>query len=152
MCLLGGALCLLAGVLCLVSVSWSASITISIYNDPLVVAAMKREVGSSIYIGWAASVMLLLGGALICLVCMDKVEPRPSEYSYTPYSRYGPFSDHSSHMSTLRSDAMRSIDVRKFDPPLRRESEPQPPIYNDPRMSPVRYEEPPWVQPADYGL
>ncbi|KAI3373772.1 hypothetical protein L3Q82_022356 [Scortum barcoo] len=57
----------LAGILCLVSVSWSAGTSISIYNDPLVVAALKREVGSSIYISWASSVLLLLCSDLLCL-------------------------------------------------------------------------------------
>eukprot|EP00064_Thunnus_orientalis_P014295 superscaffoldBa00002465_g14337 len=111
-CLLGGALCVLAGILCLVSVSWSAGTTISLYNDPLVVAALKREVGSSIYIGWASSVLLLLGGALICFVCGEKENSQPS---YRPYSSNTEFSDYSSHMPTLRSDDIRSNSSRMFD-------------------------------------
>ncbi|XP_070700174.1 claudin-4-like [Pempheris klunzingeri] len=114
-CLLGGALCVLAGILCLISVSWSAAATISVYNDPLVVAALKREVGSSIYIGWASSVLLLLGGALICFVCGEKERSQPSYYSYTPYSTNPPFSDSSSGMATLRSDVMRSNSSRMVD-------------------------------------
>ncbi|XP_076605990.1 claudin-4-like [Chaetodon auriga] len=106
--LLGGLLCILAGLLCLVSVSWSAVATISIYNDPLVVAALKREVGSSIYIGWAASLLLLLSGALICSVCGEKERSQPPFYSYTPYSNSARFSAGSSHMATLRSDTVRS--------------------------------------------
>lgn len=112
--LLGGALCVLAGILCLVSVSWSAAISISLYNDPLVAAALKREVGSSIYIGWAASLLLLLGGALLCFVCGEKERPRPSYYSYMPYSTNSPFGDRSSRTVTLRSDSMRSNNSRMF--------------------------------------
>lgn len=83
MCLLGGALCVLAGILCLVAVSWSTAATISIYNEGHVTAALKREVGSSICIGWASSVLLLLGGALICFVCGERERTPPPYYSYT---------------------------------------------------------------------
>nr|URX57507.1 claudin 28b [Lateolabrax maculatus] len=99
-CLLGGALCVLAGILCLVSVSWSAATTISLYNDPLVAASLKREVGSSIYIGWASSVLLLLGGALICFVCGKKERSKPAYYSYSTNAQ---FTDSSSGMATLRA-------------------------------------------------
>ncbi|XP_051255756.1 claudin-4-like [Dicentrarchus labrax] len=112
--LLGGALCVLAGILCLVSVSWSAAATISLYNDPLVVAALKREVGSSIYIGWASSLLLLLGGVLMCIVCGEKERSQSSNYSYTPYN-INTFSDGSSRMGGLRSDFIRSDSPRRFD-------------------------------------
>ncbi|XP_030010376.1 claudin-4-like [Sphaeramia orbicularis] len=102
-CLLGGALCILSGILCLVSVSWSAVITISVYNDPLVASPLRREVGSSIYIGWASCVLLLLGGTLICLVCGEKQRPPASFYSYMPYS-----SGQLSNRDTLRSEDVRS--------------------------------------------
>ncbi|KAJ0061602.1 hypothetical protein NL108_005742, partial [Boleophthalmus pectinirostris] len=75
--ILGGALCALSGVLCLISVSWSAGITTLISNDPLVVAAMKRDIGSSVYIGLVSSVLLLLSALLIGLVCWEKNAPRP---------------------------------------------------------------------------
>ncbi|XP_035522742.1 claudin-4-like [Morone saxatilis] len=112
--LLGGALCVLAGILCLVSVSWSAAATISLYNDPLVVAALKREVGSSIYIGWASSLLLLLSGALMCIVCGERERSQSLNYSYTPYS-INSFSDGSSRMGSLRSDFIRSDSSRRFD-------------------------------------
>ncbi|XP_044077739.1 claudin-4-like [Siniperca chuatsi] len=96
--LLGGVLC----ILCLVSVSWSVGTTISVYNDPSVAAALKREVGSSIYIGWSSSVLLLLGGALICFFCGEKERSQHSYYSYMPYSINTKLG--SSRMATLRSD------------------------------------------------
>ncbi|XP_008297611.1 claudin-4-like [Stegastes partitus] len=114
-CLLGGALCLLSGILCLVSVTWSAVATISIYNDPLVTAALKREVGSSVYIGWASSVLLLLGGALFCFVCGDKKRSQPSYY-YMPSNFSTQSSDSSSRRATLRSDVLRSNTPQTFDP------------------------------------
>ncbi|XP_043540348.1 claudin-4-like [Chiloscyllium plagiosum] len=59
-----GALLALAGVLVLVPVSWSANVTISRFHDPLVTD--KREIGTSIWVGWAAAGLLVLGGALLC--------------------------------------------------------------------------------------
>ncbi|XP_074468364.1 claudin-4-like [Sebastes fasciatus] len=112
-CLLGGALCVLAGILCLVSVSWSAAATIYIYNDPLLTAALKREVGSSIYVGWASSVMLLLGGALICFVCGEQERTPPPHYSYI--STNSQYSDAASRMATLRSDDRRTNSLRMSD-------------------------------------
>ncbi|XP_071394387.1 claudin-4-like [Centroberyx affinis] len=101
--LLGGALCVLSAILCLVSVSWSAGNTISVYNDPLVALALKREVGSSIYIGWASSLLLLLGGALICFVCGGKEQSNPSYPSYPSYRAYMPYRSSSSHFSDRSS-------------------------------------------------
>ncbi|XP_049896843.1 claudin-4-like [Epinephelus moara] len=114
-CLVGGALCILAGILCLISVSWSAAATISLYNDPLVAAALKREVGSSIYIGWVSSVLLLLGGALICCVCGEKQINPPPRYTYMPYSTNTQYSGPASHMATLRSDVIGPNSSRMSD-------------------------------------
>lgn len=76
--------------------------------------ALKREVGSSIYIGWASSVLLLLGGAVICFVCCEKERPPPSYY-YMPYSTSPQYSSSSAPSVTLRSDVMRSNSWRMFD-------------------------------------
>ncbi|KAM3601242.1 uncharacterized protein V6R79_009696 [Siganus canaliculatus] len=120
-CLLGGALCILACILCLISVSWSAAATISIYNDPLVAAALKREVGSSIYIGWASCLLLLLGGALICFVCGEKEGSQTPYYSYMPYSSTTQFSSNSSGSTAQRYNSMRSYNSRESNryPPRR---------------------------------
>ena len=81
---------MIAGVLCLVAVIWSAALTAYVSNDPLMVTSLKRDVGTSIYIGLAAGVLLLLGGAVVCMVCGSKPSdpqrvylPPPVEYSYT---------------------------------------------------------------------
>ncbi|XP_056451431.1 claudin-4-like [Gadus chalcogrammus] len=92
--LLGGLLCLVAGVLCLVAVIWSAALTAYVSNDPLIVTSLKRDVGTSIYIGLASGVLLLLGGAVVCMVCGNKpsapqrvyLRP-PVEYSYAAPSQ-----------------------------------------------------------------
>ncbi|XP_060911334.1 claudin-4-like [Labrus mixtus] len=116
-CLLGGALCILSGILCLISVSWSAAATILVYNDPFVVAAMKREVGSSVYIGFASSVLLLLSGALLCCVCGEEERTPPSYYSYMPYNTDSQYTDYSSRMAMLRPDVMTPNRLRMNDRP-----------------------------------
>ncbi|XP_078062027.1 claudin-4-like [Mustelus asterias] len=59
-----GALLVLAGVLLLVPICWSAHTTITNFHNPLV--TNKQEMGLSIWVGWGASGLLLLGGALLC--------------------------------------------------------------------------------------
>lgn len=103
--LLGGTLCILAAILCLVPVIWSAVLTNSIYNDPLVTAALKREVGTSIYVGLGSSLLLLLGGLFICFVCgQDERRPPVRVYAYRPPSTYSPHGGDSVRPLALRSD------------------------------------------------
>uniref|UniRef100_UPI00398F1B44 claudin-4-like n=1 Tax=Pristiophorus japonicus TaxID=55135 RepID=UPI00398F1B44 len=61
---LAGGLLVLAGLLLMVPVSWSAHVTIARFNDPTVVD--KREIGASVWVGWAAAGLLMLGGSLLC--------------------------------------------------------------------------------------
>ncbi|XP_073530566.1 claudin-19-like isoform X1 [Phyllobates terribilis] len=61
----GGLVFILAGLCCLVPVSWyAASITQQFFN-PLY-GGIKYELGSALYIGWAGSVLAILGGSLLC--------------------------------------------------------------------------------------
>ncbi|XP_037544634.1 claudin i [Nematolebias whitei] len=70
--LVAGVGLLLAGLLVIIPVSWSAHITVRNFNDPLVPASQKREMGACIYIGWASGVLLLLSGGLICCFSRPK--------------------------------------------------------------------------------
>ncbi|XP_013880440.1 claudin i [Austrofundulus limnaeus] len=63
---------LLAGLLVIIPVSWSANSTVRDFNNPLVAASMKREMGACIYIGWASGVLLLLAGGLLCCFSRSK--------------------------------------------------------------------------------
>ncbi|XP_030217988.1 claudin-4-like [Gadus morhua] len=62
--LAAGGVLIAAGLLLLIPSSWTAASVVSKFysasND-----AQRREMGASLYIGWAASVMLILGGALL---------------------------------------------------------------------------------------
>ncbi|NXS03467.1 CLD3 protein, partial [Oxylabes madagascariensis] len=60
--IVSGVIFLLSGVMTLIPVCWSANTIIRDFYNPLVIEAQKRELGTSLYVGWAASALLLLGG------------------------------------------------------------------------------------------
>lgn len=62
----GGLIYILSGLFVLVPLCWMAKNIIVDFHNPQVIAAQKREIGASIYIGWAATALLLLGGTLLC--------------------------------------------------------------------------------------
>ncbi|XP_042361606.1 claudin i [Plectropomus leopardus] len=64
--LVAGVGMLLAGLLVLIAVSWSAHNVIREFNNPLVAASQKRELGACIFVGWGSGVLLLLAGGLLC--------------------------------------------------------------------------------------
>ncbi|XP_075439015.1 claudin-6-like [Ascaphus truei] len=67
--LVSGVVFLVSGVLLLIPVCWSANSIIRDFYNPMVVEAQKRELGASLYIGWAAAALMLLGGGLLCCSC-----------------------------------------------------------------------------------
>ncbi|XP_020861367.1 claudin-3 [Phascolarctos cinereus] len=76
--IVAGVVFLLAGLLTLIPVSWSANTIIREFYSSLVPESQKRELGAALYVGWAASVLQLLGGAILCSSCP------PKEKKYTP--------------------------------------------------------------------
>ncbi|ELW61353.1 claudin-4 [Tupaia chinensis] len=77
-----GAVFLLAGLLVMVPVSWTAHNVIRDFYNPLVASGQKREMGAALYVGWAASGLLLLGGALLCCNCPPRTDkPYSAKYS-----------------------------------------------------------------------
>ncbi|XP_004076222.1 claudin-3 [Oryzias latipes] len=82
--IISGIFFILAGLLVLIPVSWSASAIIRDFYNPVVVEALKREVGASLYIGWGAAALLLIGGALLCTRCPPKEEKyKPTRMAYS---------------------------------------------------------------------
>ncbi|KAM8904326.1 claudin-like protein ZF-A89 [Spinachia spinachia] len=67
-----GVLLIISGLLCLIAVSWTASIIIRDFYNPVLLDSQKREIGASLYIGWGAGALLVLGGALLCATCPPK--------------------------------------------------------------------------------
>ncbi|XDV38833.1 hypothetical protein PO909_008163 [Leuciscus waleckii] len=66
--IVSGILFILSGILELIPAAWVAN---QIIRD-------QREIGPSIYIGFAAALLLLIGGALLCCTCP------PREKNYKP--------------------------------------------------------------------
>lgn len=109
---------------------------------------MKREVGSSIYIGWVSSLLLLLGGALICIVCGQKERPPPPQYLDMPNSSVAPFSGSSSRPGTMRSEPVRSNNSR-----MSRVAQSEPRAYSSLNKAPNLYRvysQSQWTQPGSY--
>ncbi|XP_017834151.1 claudin-6 [Callithrix jacchus] len=84
--LISGIVFVISGVLMLVPVCWTAHAIIRDFYNPLVAEAQKRELGASLYLGWAASALLLLGGGLLCCTCPLGRSRGPSHYM----ARYSP--------------------------------------------------------------
>ncbi|XP_014901983.1 claudin-4-like [Poecilia latipinna] len=73
---------LLAGLLVIIPVSWSAHNTDT--HDQMYPTSEKRELGVCIYIGWAAGVILILAGGLLC--CFSRSRSNSSGGTATYYS------------------------------------------------------------------
>ncbi|XP_010221160.1 PREDICTED: uncharacterized protein LOC104575481 [Tinamus guttatus] len=76
--IVSGIIFVIAGIMILIPISWSANSIIRDFYDPLVTESQKRELGSSLYVGWAASALLLIGGLILCCSC-----PRHGEKPYS---------------------------------------------------------------------
>lgn len=65
--LTSGIISVISGVLTLIPVCWRAQTIIQDFYNPLMAKAPKQELGASLYLGWAASGLLLLGGGSFLL-------------------------------------------------------------------------------------
>ncbi|CDQ75043.1 unnamed protein product [Oncorhynchus mykiss] len=85
----GGVIYITSGLFVLVPLCWMANNIISDFYNPQVPASKKREIGAALYIGWAATALLLIGGALLCCSCPSDGN---SGYSakYSPTKRATP--------------------------------------------------------------
>ncbi|XP_029462625.1 LOW QUALITY PROTEIN: claudin-6-like [Rhinatrema bivittatum] len=79
--LVSGIVFVISGILLLIPVCWSAHSIIQDFYNPLVTEAQKRELGASLYIGWAASALLLLGGCCLCCSCPKKEHNYSARYT-----------------------------------------------------------------------
>lgn len=64
----GGVMFLISGSLTLIAVSWYAGAVIQDFYSP-VFGGVRFELGSGLYLGWAAASLALLGGSILCSVC-----------------------------------------------------------------------------------
>ncbi|XP_069566574.1 claudin-4-like [Brachyistius frenatus] len=77
-----GVIFIVAGVMCLIPVSWTANTIITNFYNPMLGGPQKRELGAALFIGWGASALLILGGALLCANCPPK-DNYSAKYSAT---------------------------------------------------------------------
>lgn len=88
--ILGGVICIVGGVICLIPVCWSAAFTISDFVSPSTVESQKREIGACIYIGWVSSLLLIVGGSILCSSCPPPSN-KPYQYYPAPYTYPGAY-------------------------------------------------------------
>ncbi|KAI7800998.1 claudin 15-like b isoform X1 [Triplophysa rosa] len=85
MALTAGVLFILSGVCVLVAVSWYAARVVQEFNDPFY-GGTKFELGTGLYLGWAAAALVMLGGGFLCTSCKSNPAPaqtRGYSYNYT---------------------------------------------------------------------
>ncbi|NWR48639.1 CLD19 protein, partial [Regulus satrapa] len=67
----GGFLFILAGLCSMVAISWyAAMVTAQFFNQ--LYAGTKYELGEALYLGWAGSILYMLGGILLTCSCRGK--------------------------------------------------------------------------------
>ncbi|XP_067306822.1 uncharacterized protein [Pseudorasbora parva] len=76
-----GVIFIVAGVLILVPVCWSANTIIRDFYNPILTDPQRREIGGSLYIGWGAAALLILGGGILCSSCPPKEDNYGIKYS-----------------------------------------------------------------------
>ncbi|XP_062868225.1 claudin-4-like [Trichomycterus rosablanca] len=85
-----GVALIMSGLLCLIPVSWSAVAVVQIFHNPQMTDSQRRELGAAIYIGWGASILLFLGGGMLCSTsCSSNDESQSVEYRTVLSSRAG---------------------------------------------------------------
>ncbi|XP_056613635.1 claudin 15-like b isoform X2 [Triplophysa dalaica] len=85
MALTAGVLFILSGLCVLVAVSWYAARVVQEFNDPFY-GGTKFELGTGLYLGWAAAALVMLGGGFLCTSCKSNPAPaqtRGYSYNYT---------------------------------------------------------------------
>ncbi|XP_037534308.1 claudin-4 [Nematolebias whitei] len=90
-----GFLIIVSAIAILIPVCWSAAITISDYSSTTILETQKREIGASIYIGWASAGILLIGGIILTTSCPPRRKfypnhPVVSMYPYAPAANAAP--------------------------------------------------------------
>ncbi|XP_076836076.1 claudin-4-like [Brachyhypopomus gauderio] len=75
-----GVALLIAGLLCFISVSWSTGVVVQIFHDSQMADNQRRDIGAAIYVGWGASILLLMGGGVLCATScpLKTVDDSPS--------------------------------------------------------------------------
>ncbi|XP_053894847.1 claudin-15-like isoform X2 [Malaclemys terrapin pileata] len=77
----GGAIFILAGLSSMVAVSWYAARITAQFFDPLY-GGTKYELGDALYLGWAGSILSMLGGIFLTCSCKGGKRGKHSDRKY----------------------------------------------------------------------
>ncbi|XP_042594929.1 claudin-like protein ZF-A89 [Cyprinus carpio] len=83
-----GVIFIVAGVLVLVPVCWSTNTIVRDFYNPILTDAQRRELGPSLYIGFGAAALLILGGGILCSSCPPKEDNYNIKYSQPRFHRH----------------------------------------------------------------
>ncbi|XP_029372914.1 claudin-4-like [Echeneis naucrates] len=81
----GGIMFIISGVFTLTAVSWYAARVIHDFYNPLH-GGVRFELGTGLYLGWAASCLAIVGGSMLCCSCRKTTPAPPAghfSYNYT---------------------------------------------------------------------
>ncbi|KAJ8347690.1 hypothetical protein SKAU_G00262790 [Synaphobranchus kaupii] len=82
--IIAGVFFIVAGVMELIPMCWTAHTIIRDFYNPLLTDAQRRELGPSLYIGWASAALLIIGGAMLCCSCPPREKRyNPSRMAYS---------------------------------------------------------------------
>ncbi|XP_078422480.1 claudin-4-like [Cetorhinus maximus] len=70
----GGTFFILVGLCVLIPVSWTANSIILDFSNPQIPIFLKRELGNALFLGWAATCILVIGGVLLCCSWSERKE------------------------------------------------------------------------------
>ncbi|XP_072263850.1 claudin-15-like isoform X2 [Pyxicephalus adspersus] len=103
----GGLIFIIAGLSCLVAVSWYAATITQEFFNPLY-GGIKYELGPALYIGWAGSLLAILGGSFLCCSFRKKKKPAKKgvyKYNYpeAPDNEFTQFKERKDTASTGRA-------------------------------------------------
>lgn len=62
--LVAGAVLIAAGLLCCIAITWAGGIVVRNFYSITTTDGQRRELGACLYIGWGASILLILGGGM----------------------------------------------------------------------------------------
>lgn len=81
MALAGGLVFIFGGLSSMVAISWYAGIITVQFYDPLY-AGIKYELGDALYLGWAGSLLVILGGAFLTCSFKKTKKTQKGRYQY----------------------------------------------------------------------
>ncbi|XP_040006491.1 claudin-4-like [Xiphias gladius] len=115
-----GAVLIATGLLCLIPTSWAAGAVVSKFYSASI-DAQRREIGACLYIGWGASILLILGGGLFisstCPLKAHDVDNSPSVRYLVVRSSNGSSQagSHCSRMTAAKSQPVRAAFPRSHE-------------------------------------